>query len=465
MCLQNIKHEIKQKKNKIRTTYNPPRNAYELYHPTTGSIPFRGIELSKAYTTLAEKTISRLAAQYEKKLAFLAHGSFSRREMVSLSDIGLIILKPDDFPQDEYEQISSQLKTNLESVGYRHVNISPWSTIQQWIQKGRIETVDIDKVDGSRLIFGNKQLADELWRRIGAIEVDPEVLYSYFFVNMCYRYDRHKRHWIGIKEPNLNYMEGGMKTDVFYIVQCLRYQKPWLNHIYRSLGIRGSVDIVNESLKEWTPQIQDEYLLGPQKADDIQNSANIFLWLRDANQYYSLEHNLLEYDIFTIAAQKIIASEIGMTRKRLMGILEESQKSVSIAANHVEVQIDWAFYRRYRNEKWWSNIWQPIKIEMYKATQQRRKMDQDVIAKLKSSLDDPILRLAYLWFAEDRKELSKYVEEVASRGLLTKDWPYLVGVTRNKNTPFETLERLLPLLQSKFEWRDPTSWIERRLQK
>ena len=142
-----------------------------------------------------------------------------------------------------------------------------------------------------------------------------------------------------------------------------------------------------------------------------------------------------------------------------------SQKSVSIAANHVEVQIDWAFYRRYRNEKWWSNIWQPIKIEMYKATQQRRKMDQDVIAKLKSSLDDPILRLAYLWFAEDRKELSKYVEEVASRGLLPKDWPYLVGVTRNKNTPFETLERLLPLLQSKFEWRDPTSWIERRLQK
>lgn len=430
--------------------------------------PLQGIELANEYTALLTETLKEVIV--DNNVAVYAHGSFAREELTTLSDADIIILGE----KNRREKYPSKLIDDLHSIGYKDVDMPPWSTPEQLIRQGMTEIVDKDKVEGMRFLFGNEEVDKKLWEYLNTITTTSDDLYKYFLVKSWYRSLANRKNPMSIVEPNLKHMQGGLRWDFLFITQSFSYVDPLQNKEFRTSLFRRADEILyhveHQRFSDTTPlEFPGEsfFYIGsdPRKVSkSLITALDFLIGLRDANQVYSLEHELNDYDKLTEQAQRYIASSMGIKTEELIEALMYHREVVANTADELDTAMHICFSKYNRSQNWWKAIWEPVVNEIRSAIINEREINKGIISVLKEN-DDPIIKLAYVWFSKDKKTLRVFAENIIDRGyLVDSDWPYLVGLTRNKETPIEIFERFSHLVKLReYKWRSIAGNIEKRL--
>jgi len=360
-----------------------------------------------------------------EKVAILSFGSVARRQMLTYSDGDLIILCEDP---GKTEKIQRDIKQGLEEVGLGNHKIAfhRWSASADLIRKGHLEVNDIDKIEGSRLIWGDARLFEKVQAAAQVVASgDWNVLLQRFLFSELL-FERMSESY-SAEEPNLKYSKG--------------YLRDLLDNIYRWPLYMGERRHYGDAFGEVLEFMENHGAITSAERRQIKDAEGAFLFVR--NELQLLNGN--ETDVLKIQDRREIAKRLGIDERLLIERLQRHSNNVAAISKRLwNAAVD--HFSELKGIGWKSDI-QRVKAEMggWKAAVQKEFVAHE----------DLSLRLMGVWNTRDGEVLRTAWEKMPAMPVSNLlDWTVLAAIAQNPNTPRAVLEEIWDAMpRENPEWR------------
>jgi predicted nucleotidyltransferase len=282
-------------------------------------------------TTMSAYLRKEIRESYQKntsstsKTAIFLHGSPSRNEMTSYSDIDILVAT--DNPRYSLENEMPGFLSSLENLGFGKIDVLDWNYLAHLDLVASNSIIDGNKVLDASFIYGDssiREIVEDIKRDRNTKERAIEnLVFQKYYLEHYYS----KRSTPQV--PNVKYQEGGHRDFLMYnwAANLMRlYKKDWINID------PGQEPLLKASLKE----LHTNGMLNAVEYQRAMTSTQYIIFLRNEIlhvNYHTINKNITHLDQETLeklwSSQEAFFRQWGALRKEDIRTIYEVHRSIT----------------------------------------------------------------------------------------------------------------------------------------